>query len=95
MLDPHHGEMSLAGLRWGRLLEQVLTDDRYFSRVLRQSEVQAATAAQGPLAWNEMFGYEPALALGGSSSVASMRRYGLFVHQALLSQPVELQLRQV
>ena len=59
----------------------------------------ARRAAQvvGPVASNEMYGYEPALALalGGSGKPETVRRLDLFAHHVLLSRLTPLKVRPV
>lgn len=66
----------------------MLDDPDYVTALFLEPEAKQAAASVGPLAWNEMYGYEPALAFGGSGAPETVRRYPLFAHHALLSQLV-------
>lgn len=66
--------------------------DRYI-KTLHEADVQRAAKDVGPLAWDEMYGYEPALALGGSGKPETVRRFNFFNHHLLLTQLGEVKRR--
>ena len=74
------------------VLTRSIARDRYV-KTLHQADAQRAAKAVGPLGWDEMYGYEPALALGGSGDPETVRRLNIFNHDLLLSQLGELKLR--
>ncbi len=88
-LDPHTGAYANVGPVAEKFLGRMLDDEEYVTLVFAGPEARQAAADLGPLAWNEMYGYEPALAFGGSGAPETVRRYPLFAHHALLSQLVE------
>jgi hypothetical protein len=92
-IDPHRGTYStLAGIA-ERFFSKVLAKDSYIQASLMEPETQRAAKDLGPLAWNEMYAYEPALALGGSGKPETVRKVDLINHHLLLSQlaPIKLQ----
>jgi len=92
-LDPHTGDYKVVGPTAERFLTKRLADRAYIENVLGEPAVKRAARDVGPLAWDEMYGYEPALALGGSGTPETVRRYKLPEHQLLLSQLVEAKVR--
>jgi hypothetical protein len=92
-LNPHTGDYSFVGQRAEKFLTISITKEDYITEALQEPEAKRAAKAVGPLAWDEMYGYEPALALGGSGKPDTVRRYNIFNHQILLSQLVAAKLR--
>lgn len=88
--DPHMGDYMVAGPVAKRFLVEELAKSEYIKNVLREVDVKRALHDVGPLAWDEMYGYEPALALGGSGEPEGVRRYNIFNHHLMLSQLVEV-----
>jgi hypothetical protein len=48
-----------------QLFDDTFGDAAYAERTLMAKSVARAEEVAGPLEWDEMYGYEPALALGG------------------------------
>ena len=91
-LNPHIAEYSFVGPYAEQFLTKSIARDRYV-KTLHQADAQRAAKDVGSLAWDEMYGYEPALALGGSGDPATVRRLNIFNHHLLLSQLGEVKLR--
>jgi hypothetical protein len=92
-LNPHIAEYSFVGPYAEQFLTRSIARDQYV-RTLHEADVRRAAKDVGTLAWNEMYGYEPALALGGSDDPANVRRLNIFTHHLLLSQLGPAKLRQ-
>jgi hypothetical protein len=90
ILLPHVGLVGFLTHDITRLFEEVLTEPSYIKDCLMRGAVASATKHVGPLAWDEMYGYEPAPALGGSGRADTIRRFKLNEHHILLSQLQEL-----
>lgn len=94
-LNPHTSTYSFVGQRAEKFFTKTIAQEDYASDALQEPETRRAAKALGPVAWNEMYGYEPALALGGSGKPDTVRRYNIFNHQLLLSQLGEAKLRKL
>jgi hypothetical protein len=94
-LDPHSASYSTVGLVAEKFLTRSLADEDYLKATLQEADTKRAAEDVGPIAWNEMYGYEPALALGGSGKPDTVRRLNIFTHHLLLSQLLPLTLRRV
>jgi hypothetical protein len=92
-LNPHTGDYMVIGPTAKRFLTESLAKPEYIKNVLREADAKRAARDVGPLAWDEMYGYEPALALGGSGNPETVRRVTIFNHHLLLSQLVEAKVR--
>lgn len=91
-LNPHSAEYSFVGPFAEQFLTKSIARERYI-KTLHESDVKRAAKDVGPLAWDEMYGFEPALALGGSGKPDTVRRYNIFNHHLLLSQLSKVQRR--
>jgi hypothetical protein len=92
-LDPHIAEYSIVGPVAEKFLTESIAEEDYIKSVFREADARRAAKNVGPIAWNEMYGYEPALALGGSGKPETVRRFNMFNHHLLLSQLGELKAR--
>jgi hypothetical protein len=92
-INPHTAEYSYVGPFAEQFLTSSIASDRYL-RTLHEDDMRRAAKDVGSLAWDEMYGYEPALALGGSGEPDSVRRLNIFRHHLLLAQLSVLRLRQ-
>lgn len=90
VLLPHTAQVGLVAYTVTQLCNEGLTPAWYIEDGLQPASAAAAERAVGPLAPDEMYGYEPALALGGSGDLDTLRRYKLVEHHILLSQLQEL-----
>ncbi len=59
-----------------------------------EQQTREAAAAHGPLAWDEMYAYVPALALGGSPSTTKVERVKAREHLVMLAQLAPIQVIQ-
>jgi len=91
VLMPHIGRVSLLGTDITWFFDGTLTDKVYIDDGLLRGWTAKAEQHAGRLEWDEMYGYEPALALGGRGRVEAIRRFKMNEHQLLLSQLQELQ----
>jgi len=94
-LDPHVGDYALVGPSAELFLSETLAQRDYIKTVMEEGSVRRAVRDHGELTWDEMYGYEPALALGGSRNPENVRRFNIFAHHALLSQLVEVRIRKL
>ncbi|HWN68391.1 MAG TPA: T6SS immunity protein Tdi1 domain-containing protein [Haliangium sp.] len=86
VLMPHIGRVGPAAYNITRFFDETLTSPSFIKDNLLRSEVAKAAEHAGRLEWDEMYGYEPTLALGGSGRVDTIRRFKVNEHQVLLSQ---------
>jgi len=63
-----------------------LCDDAFLDEVLRFSKFREAFARLGPVDHSEMYGYVPALVLGGDESIENLKKVKLREHLLLLAQ---------
>jgi hypothetical protein len=83
---PHSAQVGPVAHSPRRFLEHTLTEPGFVESSLRPAAVQGAQARAGHLAWNEMYGFQPALALGGSGAPDTVRRLPLVAHLVALAQ---------
>lgn len=83
LLDIHHRRTDVCAYSFGEFV-QLLTDEKASESLLYKTLFGQAFEKCGPLAENEVFFFVPALALGGSESVASVGKGNAMVHQRLL-----------
>jgi hypothetical protein len=57
--------------------------------VLDQKLFQKARKKLGPIEYDECYGFEPAIALGGPGTLSTLRRVKLREHLSLLAQLVD------
>jgi hypothetical protein len=76
-----------------KYLTRTIAKPDYFPTVLMQAEVRRAIKDVGPLEWDEMYGFEPALPLGGSGAPETVRRVKIFNHHLMLSQLQQMTLQ--
>ena len=63
-----------------------LTDDRYLDEVLGRPFFQTAYEKLGPLTHHTMYGFEPALSLGGSGDIETVVKVRIYEHLTILAQ---------
>jgi hypothetical protein len=90
VLDPHVGQLDPVALDAEELFEMAFTRPSYRERALHAARAADRAGALGAPSWDEMFAYEPALALGGSGALDTVRRVGLVEHLVFLAQTVGL-----
>jgi hypothetical protein len=86
VLLPHVAKVGPVGRSIARFFEHSLTDPGYLESGLHQAAVREARAHAGALGHDEMYGYQPALALGGSGAPDTVRRVRLVEQHILLAQ---------
>jgi hypothetical protein len=80
--------------RFDLLFESTLIQTKTLEKSLWLSMHNASTERLGALKENEVFGFEPALALGGNDeNLESIKKFEIHSHLALLSQLVTVQRR--
>ena len=89
MLDPHHGTLAKVVNNISVVFDYVLCRKQLLDDVLEQKLFRKALKKLGPLQHDECFGFEPAIALGGSESVENVRKVKLREHLSILSQLVD------
>lgn len=85
-LDVHHGELISTSVDLELALNHWLPDEETQEEILSRAEFTLVKARIGPPEWDEMYGYEPALALGGSGDLSTVRRYKIREHLSILGQ---------
>lgn len=83
LLDIHHRCTDVCAYSFGEFI-QLLTDDEAAGPLLDKTLFGQALEKCGSLVGNEVFFFVPALALGGSESIASVDKGDAVVHQCLL-----------
>jgi hypothetical protein len=94
MLDPHHGTLAKIVNNINVVFDYVLCRKQYLEDVLDQKLFRKALKKLGPLQHDGCYGFEPAIALGGSASLANLNKVKLREHLSILSQLVD-QIRNV
>jgi len=94
-LDPHAATYNGVSPAAEKFLTRSIAEEDYLKPAMQEADAKRAAKDVGPLSWNEMYGYEPALALGGPGTPDTVRRFDLFTHHVLLSQLTPLKLRKV
>lgn len=82
---PHSATMAPICGDVTRFFDFVLSDPELMDASLHRSATQRASARVGHLAWDEMYGFERPLALGGSDRLEHVRRLKLVEHLVVLS----------
>jgi hypothetical protein len=88
LLHVHFGGVSEVSSDFDLFFSYSLCSNRYLDRGLDRKTFVKAKKKLGPLSTDECFGYEPALALGGSGKLSTIRKYKLLEHLAFLAQLV-------
>ena len=89
-VDPVRGIYSVVG-PWGpRFLTRTIAQEDYIEVVFDEPLARRVAVDLGGLEWNEMYAYEPALALGGSGAAETLRQVNIFAHHMFLSQAMTL-----
>jgi hypothetical protein len=91
VLDPHIGQLDPLALDIEELLDLALTRPDYIARAMFETKVARLRGIIGAPDWDEIYAYEPALALGGSGKLETVRRVRMVEHLVLLAQLVGIQ----
>ena len=86
-LDVQRGGLSRVTTRIDRMFT-LLCDPEIKEKILRASLFEQAVPLLGGLARDECYAFEPALALGGSGALETLRRVKIREHLAILAQLV-------
>ncbi len=86
VLHPHTASLVGVGPDIEMFFMSSAVDPRYRAKVLLEPIVKQLVAQLGNLRWDEMFAFVPALALGGTGAVESMKKANLAEHHAYLAQ---------
>jgi hypothetical protein len=71
------------------LFEYSFCDNRFLDNVIDQKLFRKALKQHGPLEYDECYGFEPVLALGGSGEIDTVHKVKLREYLGILSQVVE------
>ena len=94
MLDPQHGTLAKIVNKIEIVFDYVLCRKEYLEDVLDQKLFTKARKRLGALEFDECYGFEPAIALGGPGTLDTLRRVKLREHLSILAQLVD-EVRQV
>ncbi len=86
VVDPHASSGGVLTWSLDSFFNELLCEPSSIADVLEAEAVAQAAARVGPLSAGEMYGYSPALRLGGSPSADHVARYGAVVHLDFLLQ---------
>lgn len=89
MLDPQHGTLAKIVNKIEIVFDYVLCRKEYLEDVLDQKLFVKARKRLGGLEFDECYGFEPAIALGGPGTLDTLRRVKLREHLSILSQLVD------
>jgi len=89
MLDPQYGTLAKVVSKIEVLFNYVLCRKEYLQDVLDQKLFIRAQKKLGPLAYDECYGFEPAIALGGPGTLDTLRKVKLREHLSILAQLVD------
>src|SRR5690606_3331214 len=82
----HQGQMMFFIDDLADYLNFSLTQDDYLDKTLGRPLYQQARAKLGPLNYEQMYGFEPALALGGSGEIETVVKVRIYEHLSILAQ---------
>jgi len=86
MLDPHYGSIAELIDDIELVVNSSLTSKSYLDDVLDSKLFKKALKKLGPLEYDECYGFEPALALGGPGTLDTLKKLKLREHLSLLAQ---------
>jgi hypothetical protein len=89
MLDPQQGTIAKIVNNADVVFNYVLCRKQYLDDVLDQKLFNHARKKLGPLKYDECYGFEPAIALGGPGTLDTLRKVKLREHLSILSQLVD------
>jgi hypothetical protein len=94
MLDPHYGTIAKLIDDIPLVLNYTFCSKQYLDKVLDQKLFRKSLKKLGALDFDECYGFEPAIALGGPGTLDTIRKVKLREHLSILAQLVE-EVRQV
>jgi len=86
MLDPQHATLAKIVNRIDIVFNYVLCRKEYLRDVLDQKLFVKARKKLGDIGFDECYGFEPAIALGGPGTLDTLRRVKLREHLSILAQ---------
>jgi len=89
MLDPQYGTIAKLIDDIELVFNYTLCSKRYLDNVLDQKLFRKALKTLGPLEYDECYGFEPAIALGGPGTLDTLRKVKLREHLSILAQMVD------
>lgn len=89
MLDPQHGTIAKIVNKIEVVFDYVLCRKEYLNDVLDQKLFKKARKKLGPLEFDECYGFEPAIAIGGPGTLDTLRKVKLREHLSILAQLVD------
>jgi hypothetical protein len=89
MLDPHYGTIAKIVNKIEVVFDYVLCRRQYLDDVLERKLFGKALKKLGPLAHDECYGFEPAIALGGPGTLDTLKKVKLREHLSILSQLID------
>src|SRR4029453_18230151 len=87
-LDIHHNRKDVIAMTIDFFLDMKIFNPSFKSDYLEADLFRAANARLGPLGPRECYAYFPALAMGGTERIESLRKVSFLEHLAFLAQTV-------
>src|SRR5262245_48397823 len=89
MLDPQLGSIAKLINRIDLVFNSTLVSKSYLQNVLDQTLFRKALKKLGPIEYDECYGFEPAIALGGPGTLETLKKVKLREHLSILAQLVD------
>lgn len=89
MLDPQHGTIATLINKIELVFNSTLCSKAYLDTVLDQKLFHKALKKLGPLEYDECYGFEPAIALGGPGTLSTLKKVKLREHLSILAQLID------
>jgi len=86
LINIRHGISEIIGRKPSVFFNLKMTDKGFLAKRLSIETFYQAKEKLGPLAYDECYGYEPILALGGAERVENIRKVKIKEHIAIVSQ---------
>lgn len=86
MLDPQYGTLARIANKIEVFFDYVLCRNQYLDDVLDRKLYLKAKKQLGPLEYDDCYGFEPAIVLGGPGTLETLRKVKLKEHLAILAQ---------
>jgi len=86
MLDPQHGAIARLTKKIELVFNYSLCSQAYLDTVLDQKLFNKALKKLGSLEYDECYGFEPALSLGGPGTLSTLKKVKLREHLSILAQ---------
>jgi len=86
MLDPQYGTLAKIVNKIEVVFDYVLCREQYLDDVLDRKLYRKALKRLGPLEFDDCYGFEPAIALGGPGTLDTLRKVKLREHLSILAQ---------